>query len=103
RFTPIARGPLEVPAVLEVRGELPGDLARALAVAALETLADPQVQPHAIPDGDACIQHLLIQRVNEGIPPRHRAIRPLGDAGPAKELAAPRQRLAPPFRFFGVD
>ena len=99
RLTPIPRRPLVVPAVLEVHGELAGDLARALAVPALEALAGPQVQSHALPDGDARIEHLLIQRVNEGIPPRHRPIRPLGDAGRAKELAAPRQRLAPPLRF----
>ena len=48
RLSRIPRRPLEVPAVLEVHGELAGDLARALTVAPLEALARPQVQSHPV-------------------------------------------------------
>ena len=75
----------------------------ALAVAALETLGRPQVQADPSPDGDAPVEHLLVQGMNEGIPPRHRPIRPLGDADRAEELASARQRLASPLAFLRVD
>ena len=49
RLPSIPQGPLEVPAALEMHGELAGDLPRARAVAALEALAGPQMQPARSP------------------------------------------------------
>jgi hypothetical protein len=94
-LSPVPHGPLEVAAVLEVHGELDGDLARPVTVAALETLGRPQVQVHPFADGDPSIEHLLVQGMNERIPPGHRPVGPLRDADPPKELTTSRQRLAP--------
>src|SRR4029434_1328235 len=102
-LSPVPRRPFEVPAVLEVYGELAGNLARPLGVSALETVGRSQVQPHPLSDGDAPIEHLLIQGVNEGISPAPRPIRPLRAPDPSKKLASSRQRLAPQLALLRID
>ena len=95
--------PLQVPAVLEVHGELAGDLPGARAIRALEPLTGAQMQAHSARDGDARIQHLLVERVNERIAPGHRPVRPLDVSRRAQELTPPRQRLAAALRLLGVE
>src|SRR4029453_5407196 len=80
-----------------------GDLARPVTVAALETLGRPQVQVHPFADGDPSIEHLLVQGMNERIPPGHRPVGPLRDADPPKELTTSRQRLAPYIALRGLN
>ena len=69
----------------------------------LQALADPQMQAHPLADGDARIEHALVQRMDERVPAGHGPIRPLGHARGAKEPSATSQRVAQRLGFVGVD
>src|SRR4029450_8499477 len=99
----VLRGPIEMLAVLEVHRQLARNPLRPRAIATLETLGRPQVQSDPQTDGDAPVEHLLVQGVNEGIPPGDGAIRPLGDADLAEELAPSCQRLASQLALLRID
>ena len=102
-LSPVPDGPLEVAAVLEVHGELDGDFARPVTIAALQTLGRPQVQVHSLSDGDPSIEHLLVEGVDERILSGYCPVGPLCDADPPKKLATSRQRIAPQLALRGLD
>src|SRR5262245_35127750 len=99
----IPRGPGEVPALREVHGELTSDLSRTLAIPLFESLTRPQVESRPVPEGDARVEHVLVQRMNEGIAAGHRPVGPLGHPARAQKIASPRQGRTSLFAFLGAD
>src|SRR5580765_8942336 len=103
RLMVITRRPREVPAFREMHGELAGDLPGALAVPLLQSLTRPQVEPYPVPEGDARIEHALVQGMNEGIAAGHCAVGPFGHPGRTQKLPSPRQVRTAPFPFPDTD
>src|SRR6185503_15802755 len=91
RLSPILHRSLEVPALLEMQGELSGDLDGVSTVRPFETCPDAEVQPDPMPDRDARVEHLAIEGVNERIAPRDRAVGPFRRADGAEELSSMSQ------------
>ena len=79
---------------LEVRGELRGDVARAIAVSGLLALADRLVQLAPPPGRGPLVQRVPVQRVNERVAGRQRPVRPLARAERAQEELAPHELVA---------
>ena len=103
RLLVILRGPSDVPALREMRGELARDLARALTVSLLEPLARPQVKSRPLPEGETHVEHVLVQGMDERIAAGHRPVGPLGHPDRAQKLAAPRQGVTAAFRLLRAD
>ena len=79
----------------EVRGQLRGDVAHAVAVARLLALADRLVKL-APPGGrEALVERVAVQGVHEPVACRHRPVRPLTRAVRAEEQLALRQVVQP--------
>jgi hypothetical protein len=76
---------------LEVRGELRGDVARAIGVSGLLALADGLVHLAPPPGGNPLVQRAPVQRVNERVAGRPRPVRPLARAEGAQEDLAPHE------------
>src|SRR5207245_433121 len=87
----VTHGSLGIAPPLEMHRELGGDLPRPLTVAGFDTQAHSSVKRRTAPRGDALIEHLTVERVEESIARRDRAIRPLLRSAPPEELLAPRE------------
>ena len=77
-----------------MRGELRGDVARAIAVSRLLALADRLVELAPPPGRDPLVQRVPVQRVHERVAGRHRSVRPLARAERAQEELAPHELVA---------
>src|SRR5262245_49523519 len=99
----VPSGPRNVAALREVHRQLAGDLAGSLTVTLLEPLGRTEVEPHPVPDRDPRIEHMLVERMNEGIAAGYRPVGPLGHARRSQELAAMRKRLTSSLDFLHVD
>src|SRR6185369_12724147 len=100
---PVARGSLEIASLLEVHGQLAGDLAGTRTITGLETLPNPQVKAHTTRDRHARVEGVLIQGVDERVAARHRAGGPCGGSRTTKELPSLHQTLAQLFRAMNVE
>src|SRR6266568_1248437 len=87
----VPHGSLGIAPPLEMHRELGGDLPRPLTVAGFDTQAHPSVNRRPAPRGDALIEHLTVEGVEEGIARRDRAVRPVNRSAPPEELLAPRE------------
>src|SRR5262245_20157096 len=101
--TPIVDGAREVAALLEVHGELAGDLRRARTVGALEAITDAEMQAEAMPGRDPLVEHRPVERVDEREPSGDGAVRPLRGARGAHEPPAPGHLGAAPFSLGCAD
>ncbi|HKA29853.1 MAG TPA: glycoside hydrolase family 3 C-terminal domain-containing protein [Candidatus Binatia bacterium] len=90
----VADRALHVAAALEVRRERARDVLRAPGVARLQLLADLLVQAPALRWPQVLIEHLLVERVTEGIARARGAVGRDALAGHAQELLPSRQRVA---------
>ncbi len=90
----VTDGSLVVAPPLEMHRELGGDLPRPLTVAGFDTQAHSSVKRRPAPRGDALVEHLTVERMEEGIARRDRAIRPLLRSARPEELLAPRETRA---------
>ncbi len=91
---PVAQRALEIAAVLEVVGELGGDLHRARAVEGLAAPADALVQAQAPRGGDALVHDARLQSVLKGEARGDAAVGEVARAGRVQDLRAARELVA---------
>src|SRR5262245_66303518 len=75
-FVPVQYRPLYLPCLFEMHREFGGNALRLVSVGALFPVPNMVVQVDALPWGNACGDHLGIQRMTKPIARRYRAIRP---------------------------
>jgi hypothetical protein len=73
--TQVSCRPQVVAASLEMRGEVGGDLRQAFAVCRFERLPDRLMQPLAPSVVNLLVDHLMMQRMGEGVELRRAAVR----------------------------
>src|SRR5262245_34345727 len=92
RLPVVADRALDVPAALEVRRELAGDVHRTSAVRGLQALADRLVEAPAGRRRAPLVGDLLVEGVTEGIARARRAVGPRALARCPQQLLAPDER-----------
>ena len=89
RLPQVSHGPTMVSRLLEVRGQLAGDLARAVAMTDLPPLPDRLVPGASLRGWDSPVERAAMQRMKEPVTRRHRPVGPLlGAEGADEELPA---------------
>src|SRR5262245_19338922 len=94
RLPVVADRALDVPAALEVRRELAGDVHRASAVRCLQALADRLVEAPAGRRRAPLVGDLLVEGVTERIARARRAVGPRAVARCPQQLLAPDEPVA---------
>jgi hypothetical protein len=78
-----------VPSLLKMHGQFSGDLACLLAIGGFRSLADALMQPLSPSRWDTLVEDFLIQGVEETVPRRDSAIRPVRCATRPQKMCLP--------------